>query len=142
MVLEAAMDDCVFCKLVSGALPCMKVFEDEHTLAFMDVANDVDGHILVIPKKHAASLLDCDDETLSRLMSTVRRVSLHLVGSCGYQGVNLLNASGECAGQSVPHFHIHLIPRMRNDNIDAWPHFNGAVHDAAELHWRLCMEGE
>ena len=103
------MDDCVFCKLISGDLPCMKVFEDEYTLAFMDVANDVEGHILVIPKKHTVSILDCNDETLSHLMSAVRRVSLHLAENCGYEGVNLLNASGESAGQSVQHFHIHLI---------------------------------
>ena len=81
----------------------------------MDTAGDVDGHILVVPKKHTESILDCDDETLSRLMCTVRRVSLHLVEDCGYRGVNLLNASGESAGQSVPHFHIHLIPRYRDD---------------------------
>ena len=65
MVWEAFMDDCVFCKLISGDLPCMKVFEDEYTLAFMDVANDVEGHILVIPKKHTVSILDCNDETIS-----------------------------------------------------------------------------
>ena len=87
MVWEAFMDDCVFCKLISGDLPCMKVFEDEYTLAFMDVANDVEGHILVIPKKHTVSILDCDDETLSHLMSAVRRVSLHLAENCGYEGV-------------------------------------------------------
>ena len=136
------MDNCIFCKIVSGSLPCMKVFEDKHTLAFMDVANDVDGHILVIPKKHTASILDCDEMTLSRLMSAVRRVALHLTENCGYGGVNLLNASGESAGQSVPHFHIHLIPRRSNDNIDAWPAFKGASRDAGELYRELSMEGE
>ena len=143
MVWEAFMDDCVFCKLISGDLPCMKVFEDEYTLAFMDVANDVEGHILVIPKKHTVSILDCNDETLSHLMSAVRRVSLHLAENCGYEGVNLLNASGESAGQSVQHFHIHLIPRRSNDNIDAWPVFKGASRAAEELFRELSMmEGE
>jgi len=80
----------------------------------MDIAKDVDGHVLVIPKKHCKGILDCDPETLHAVMDTVQRVSLHLTGKCGYDGVNLLNASGESAGQSVPHFHIHVIPRKRN----------------------------
>ena len=123
------MDDCVFCRIVSGEIPSMKIFEDEQTFAFMDIAKDVDGHILVIPKKHYQNILDCDSETLAAVMRTVRTVSVHLTTECGYEGVNLLNASEACAGQSVPHFHIHIIPRKRNDHIDAWPHFDGAKQD-------------
>ena len=123
------MHDCVFCKIISGEIPCMKVYEDEKTLAFMDVAKDVDGHMLVIPRKHCGNILDCDPETLAAVMRTVKAVSMHLTADCGYEGVNLLNASGKCAGQSVPHFHIHIIPRKRNDQIDAWPHFDGAKQD-------------
>ena len=141
-ISEDSMEDCIFCGLISGSLPCMKVFEDEYTLAFMDTSGDVDGHILVVPKKHTESILDCDEETLSRLMRTVRRVSLHLVEDCGYRGVNLLNASGESAGQSVPHFHIHLIPRRSNDGIDAWPRLRGAVRDVRDLFREISMEGE
>ena len=107
----------------------MRIYENEKTLAFMDVAKDVDGHILVIPKKHCKNILDCDTETLTAVMQTVKTVSMHLTAECGYEGVNLLNASEECAGQSVPHFHIHIIPRRRNDQIDAWPHFEGAKQD-------------
>lgn len=75
-------------------------------------------------------------------MITVRKVSLHLVKNCGYEGMNFLNASGESAGQSVPHFRIHLIPRRSNDNIDAWPQFTGAVHDVEDLYGKITMEGE
>ena len=107
----------------------MKIYEDELTLAFMDVAKDVDGHILVIPKKHCRSILDCDQDTLSAVMRTVKTVSAHLTAHCGYEGVNLLNASGESAGQSVPHFHIHIIPRKHDDHIDAWPRFEGAKQE-------------
>ncbi len=119
------MDDCIFCKIIRSD-SMMKVYEDDWTVAFMDVAKDVDGHILVIPKKHVKNILDCDVDTLSRVMNTVKRVSNHLVDKCGYEGVNLLNASDESAGQSVPHFHIHIIPRKINDEIDAWPTFTGA----------------
>ena len=133
------MKDCIFCKIADGSLPSMKVFEDEHTLAFMDTAKDVDGHILVIPKRHAKNILDCDEQELSQLMKTVKKVSLHLVNSCGYNGVNLLNASDESAGQSVPHFHIHIIPRKTGDKINAWPHFDGAVHEIEDVFGKITM---
>ena len=120
------MMNCIFCKIVRGEVPSLKVYEDEHTLVFMDIAGDVDGHMLAIPKKHVKSILDCDAETLDHLMHTVKRVSDHCTQNCGYDGVNLLNASDESAGQSVPHFHIHIIPRKRNDGLDTWPHFDGA----------------
>lgn len=73
--------------------------------------------------------MNCDSETLSAVVQTVKTVSNHLTEKCGYEGVNLLNASDESAGQSVPHFHIHIIPRKRNDGIDAWPKFEGAKED-------------
>lgn len=120
------MSDCVFCKIISGEFQCMKVYEDESTLAFMDTAKDVDGHILAVPKQHFTNILDCDDKALAALMKTVKKISCHLTENCGYDGVNLLNASGTSAGQSVPHFHIHIIPRRKNDGINAWPDFKGA----------------
>ena len=127
------MCDCTFCKIVSGKIPNMNIYEDNLTLAFMDIAKDVDGHILVIPKKHYKSILDCDNEALSAVMQTVKKVSLHLTSKCGYDGINFLNASDESAGQSVPHFHVHIIPRKKNDNIDAWPHFEGAKQDIKSI---------
>ena len=133
------MTDCVFCRIISGDLPGRIVYEDEHTAAFMDTAGDVDGHMLVIPKKHCKNILDCDRETLNAVMDTVRKVSRHLTEKCGYDGVNLLNASGESAGQSVPHFHIHIIPRIQNDQIDAWPVFEGAKEDITDVYNRIRM---
>ena len=72
-------------------------------------------------------------------MSTVQKVSKHLVDDCGYEGVNLLNASGECAGQSVPHLHIHIIPRKRQDGIDAWPKLKGATQSVETVYEKLKM---
>ena len=135
-----SMNDCIFCKIADKTIPSMTVYEDKNTLVFMDTAMDVDGHILVIPRVHAKNILDCDEETLSHLMSTVKKISRHLVNSCGYEGVNLLNASGESAGQSVDHFHIHIVPRKKGDNIDAWPHFNGAEHDTKEMFRKLVIK--
>lgn len=134
------MNDCLFCKIIRGELPSYKIYEDQYTYAFLDIAKDVDGHILVVPKNHSKNILDCDQETLSHLMSAVKRVSNHLVEHCGYQGVNLLNASDESAGQSVPHFHIHVIPRKAGDGIDAWPNFVGSDCDLNNMHEILRME--
>ena len=134
------MSDCIFCKIASGEIQGMRVYEDAETLAFMDLAKDVDGHVLVIPKKHCKNILDCDAETLSAVMNTVKKVSLHLTEKCGYDGVNLLNASDESAGQSMPHFHIHIIPRRKNDGIDAWPSFVGAKEEIADVFGRIRMQ--
>lgn len=132
------MEDCIFCKIISDN-SILKVYEDEWTVAFMDVAKDVDGHILVVPKKHVKNIFDCDEETLEKVMSTVKKVAQHLKEKCGYDGVNLLNASDESAGQSVPHFHIHIIPRKNEDGIDAWPIFNGAKFDIKTIHNKVKM---
>lgn len=128
------MKDCIFCNIIREN-QMMKVYEDDWTVAFMDIAKDVDGHMVAVPKRHVKNILDCDSETLGRLMDCVKMVSNHLVAHCGYDGVNLLNASDESAGQSVPHFHIHIIPRKNNDEIDAWPTFAGAKQDT-ECIWK------
>lgn len=133
------MEECIFCRIAKGGIPSMKIYEDEYTTAFMDIANDVDGHILVIPRTHCKNILDCDEDTLDKLMRTVKRISVHLTDNCGYGGVNLLNAGGECAGQSVGHFHIHIIPRQKGDGIDAWPHFEGAKEKTEDVFKRINM---
>lgn len=125
--------DCIFCKIISEQLPCMKVYEDEYTLVFMDIAGDVDGHMVAIPKRHIGNILDCDIESLNQLMFAVKEVANHCVEKCNYDGVNLLNASDTSAGQSVPHFHIHIIPRKKNDGINAWPKFKGSKEEVSEI---------
>ena len=129
--------DCIFCKIVNGEIPSLKVYEDEHTLIFMDIAKDVDGHMVAIPKKHVKNILDCDYDTLKNLMNSVKKISNNCVDNCSYNGVNLLNASDESAGQSVPHFHIHIIPRKKDDNIDAWPKFDGASGNIEEIYDKI-----
>lgn len=131
---------CVFCQIVNRAIPARVIYEDEHSLVFMDIANDVDGHMVAIPKAHCESILDCPQEVLPHFLNAVQKVACHCVEHCGYSGVNLLNASGKTAGQSVPHFHIHIIPRAEGDNIDAWPHFTGAKNPVETVFQRLRMK--
>ena len=87
------MDDCIFCKIIEGEIPCMKIYEDEYTIVFMDIAKDVDGHMLVVPKKHITNILDADEDTLHHVMDTVKKVANHCVTDCGYEGINILNAN-------------------------------------------------
>ena len=133
------MNRCVFCRIIQGELPSKKVYEDENTLIFMDIAGDVDGHLVAVPKVHCKSLLDCPPKNLRDLMDALQRVSRHLTENCGYDGVNLLHASEESAGQSVPHLHMHLIPRKKDDGIDAWPAFPGSSLPLEEVHRRITM---
>jgi len=130
---------CIFCEIADGSVPKHTIFEDEHTVAFLDIANDVDGHTVVIPKKHVAGILDCDSVTLMRVMDTVKLLSAHYVENCGCEGVNILNASGAAAQQSVPHFHIHIIPRKKDDGVDAWPRFGGARESMEAMQSRLAL---
>jgi len=134
------MNDCIFCKIMKGELPCMKIYEDEHTMAFLDIAKDVDGHILVVPKKHVTNILDADSETLSHVMNTVKKIGVHLTENCGYEGMNILNANNECSGQTVFHLHIHIIPRKRGDNVAGFPKFSGAATPLEEMYERLRMD--
>ncbi len=134
------MEDCIFCRMGQGQQKCMKVYEDEHTLALMDIAGDVDGHMLVIPRQHCTCILDCSDEMLTRVMATVKKVAVHLVNNCGYDGVDLMSANGEAAGQSLAHFHVHIIPRRKNDGLGGrgeWPSFPGKTQEIPALHEKL-----
>ena len=134
------MNDCIFCKILKGELPCMKIYEDERTLSFLDIAKDVDGHILVIPKKHVTNILDADGETLSHVMNTVKKIGVHLTENCGYEGMNILNANNECSGQTVFHLHIHVIPRKHGDGVAGFPKFAGAATPLEEMCERLKMD--
>ena len=129
--------NCIFCKIINNECPSRIVYEDAHTIVFMDIAKDVDGHMVVAPKKHVESLLDCDTETLHHLTDTLQLVSKHCVEHCGFDGVNVLHASGAAADQSVPHFHFHLIPRKKGDGVDAWPNFDGAKREIDEVFQEL-----
>jgi len=109
------MTDCVFCKLRDGQIPSMKVFEDDKTIAFMDINPINSGHCLVITKAHAASLFEAQLEDLQAAIATAQRVALAIRDGLKPDGLNMLQANGPAAFQSVLHFHLHLIPRWTND---------------------------
>ena len=109
------MTDCVFCKIRDGQIPSVKVHEDERTLCFMDIHPLSRGHCLVVTKRHGATLWESEDADLAAAIATARRVALALREALKPEGLNMLQANGPAAFQSVPHFHLHLIPRWMGD---------------------------
>lgn len=109
------MDDCIFCKIVAGKIPSNKVYEDEHTLAFMDIGPIIKGHTLVIPKEHHDPLMDTPPEILQKAIVTAQKVAKAQTIALGADGVNIVQSNGKAAGQEVPHLHFHVIPRFNND---------------------------
>jgi histidine triad (HIT) family protein len=107
--------DCIFCKIIAGELPSTKVDEDERTLAFMDINPASYGHALVIPKTHSHDLLDIDPDDLAVTTQAAQRLAARVKDKLEADGVNLLNCCGAAAWQTVFHFHIHVIPRYRDD---------------------------
>ena len=110
-------DDCVFCKIVAGKIPCFKVYEDERTLAFMDINPATRGHALAIPKEHFPDLFETPDELLAAAAATARKVAGAIQNTLGPDGVNLVQANGPGAAQSVFHLHLHVLPRYAGDNL-------------------------
>ena len=115
------MDNCIFCKIIKGEIPSYKIYEDEFTYAFLDIADDYEAHTLVVPKMHCMNVLDCPADVMAHVMDTVQKICRHYVENCGYDGVNLANCSGAEAQQSVFHFHMHIIPRKHADGVDMFP---------------------
>jgi histidine triad (HIT) family protein len=107
--------DCIFCKIIAGDLPAYKLYEDERTLAFLDLFPGCEGHCLVIPKAHAVGFLDLAAEDREAVMATAHRVSEALVEELGSDGFNLHQSNGSAAGQVIFHFHLHILPRMAGD---------------------------
>ncbi len=107
--------DCLFCKIVAGEIPSERVDEDERTVAFMDINPATRGHALVIPRAHAANLLQIEPEDLAATALAAQRLAGRAVEAFGADGVNLLNSCGPAAWQTVFHFHIHVIPRYEGD---------------------------
>jgi histidine triad (HIT) family protein len=131
---DANPDSCVFCAIVAGRAPAIEVYEDEHTMAFMDINPATRGHVLVIPKRHARDLLDVSEEDLQHVMRTVQCMARAVDQALQPDGVNLIQANRIAAFQSVYHFHVHVIPRWLGDGIaPPWRHAPGDPEVLREL---------
>ena len=122
------MEKDVFCKIVDGEIPCYKLFEDEDVLAFLDISQVTKGHALVIPKKHYDTFLSTPEKLMHKVMDVAQRIGQISIQFLGAKGVNILTNCYEVAGQTVKHFHVHVIPRYES-------------HDGFELEMKANDQG-
>ena len=108
-------EDCIFCKIVAGELPAHRVYEDERTIAFMDIAPGTRGHLLVIPRTHATDITVIDSEDLAAVARSAQVMARRVKERLGADGVNIINSCGAAAWQTVFHLHFHVIPRYVGD---------------------------
>jgi histidine triad (HIT) family protein len=116
------MSDCVFCRIVAGSIPATRVHEDEHTLAFMDIGQVNPGHVLIALKAHAENVFALDDAQAAAVFRAAARVARGIRDAFQPQGLSVYQANGKSAGQTVFHFHLHLVPRHEGDGMAlTWP---------------------
>ncbi len=109
--------DCIFCKIINGELPSQRVYEDDHTIAFMDIAPGTRGHLLVIPRNHAKDITEIDPDDLAAVARTAQVMARRVTERLDADGVNIINSCGAAAWQTVFHLHFHVIPRYAGDQL-------------------------
>ena len=112
-----ADSDCLFCKIIAGEIPCFKLFENDDTLAFMDINPANEGHALVIPKEHARDVYAVSDAAITATVKTAKKIAAAIDKTLNPDGLNLLQCNGPAAAQSVFHFHMHVLPRREGDEL-------------------------
>ena len=115
------MEDCIFCKIIKGEIPCFKIYEDTDVLVFLDIKPFTKGHCLVIPKHHAENIFDIPENDLQKVSGVAKKISQKIKDVLGADGIRLSQSNGTAAGQDVMHFHLHIIPRYENDGLGMNP---------------------
>ncbi len=128
------MSDCIFCKIINGEIPCAKVFENEHVLAFLDISQVTKGHTLVIPKVHKTNIYEMTPDVSREFFEAVPKIAQAIKDEYEPIGLNLLNNNGEKAGQSVFHYHMHIIPATAKET-DSEP---SGKHMRTTIHRKTC----
>lgn len=129
-------DDCVFCKIIRGEIPSSQIYEDEDFKAILDINPASKGHALILPKRHYANVYEMPEDLVAKAMVLAKRLATHMTEKLGCDGFNLLQNNGEVAGQTVFHFHMHLIPRYQgadNKNLLTWNHLSYQDGEAQQL---------
>ncbi|MBW2027898.1 MAG: HIT family protein [Deltaproteobacteria bacterium] len=134
------MEDCIFCKIVKGDLPCFKVYEDEKVLAFEDINPVSQGHTLIIPKRHAENLWEVPEDDLAAIHAASKRVIAAMRKALDPVGVALLQLNGRGVNQVVMHYHLHLMPRSRDEPplpVTSWELKEGDMDSIREVSKRI-----
>ena len=111
------MEDCIFCKIANGEIPSATLYEDEDFRVILDLGPASKGHALILPKVHSANIYELPDETAGKVMILAKHMASKLTEALGCDGFNIVQNNGEIAGQTVFHFHMHLIPRYKGDKV-------------------------
>lgn len=111
------MVDCIFCKIANGEIPSATLYEDEEFCVILDLGPASKGHALILPKTHAANIYELSDETAGKAMILAKHMASKMTDALGCEGFNIVQNNGEIAGQTVFHFHMHLIPRYKGDKV-------------------------
>ena len=110
-------DNCIFCKIANGEIPSATLYEDEDFRVILDISPAAKGHALILPKEHYADLYELEDETASKVLVLAKKMITKMTEVLGCDGYNIVQNNNEAAGQTVFHFHIHLIPRYEGDKV-------------------------
>jgi histidine triad (HIT) family protein len=130
----------IFEKLLSGALPCAKVYEDEHVFAFMDAGQINPGHVIIASRAPYETLMDADEPTAAALMVTARRIARVVEREFKAAGITILQANRVAGFQTVPHLHLHVLPRHANDGVElTWPRKNPSIDELRALAARIAL---
>lgn len=111
------MENCIFCKIANGEIPAATLYEDENFRVILDLGPASKGHALILPKTHAANIYELSDELAGKAMILAKKMAFRLTDALKCDGFNIVQNNGEVAGQTVFHFHMHLIPRYKGDNV-------------------------
>ena len=127
------MSDCIFCKIAQGEIPSKTIYEDEKFRVILDLAPVTKGHALILPKKHAINLFELSDETAAEAIVLAKKIAGKMREKLKCDGLNLLQNNGETAGQTIHHFHIHVIPRYEGDGQELGWVPNEATQEEIEM---------
>lgn len=136
-------ENCIFCKIMEGAIPSRTIYEDEDFKVILDASPASRGHALILPKEHCANIYEISEELLAKAAKLAKKLSAHMKEVLQCDGLNLLQNNGEVAGQTVFHFHMHLIPRyegMKNDDLLNWTHEQFSDQEQDEICQKLKLD--
>lgn len=135
------MDNCIFCKIINGEIPSATIYENDEFKVILDRFPGNIGHALILPKKHYVNIFEIDEETAGRLFKLAVKVAKHIKETLNIEALNIVQNNGELAGQTVNHFHLHLIPRYTDDKVSVkWEQLELTDEQIAEVQKKLNMQ--
>lgn len=135
------MADCIFCKIANGEIPSKTIYEDDRFRAILDLGPATKGHALILPKQHAANLYELPEETAAEVMKLAKKLAIQMKEKLHTDGLNVVQNNGEVAGQTVMHYHLHLIPRYIDDAQHiSWTPGNPSQEELEEIRKQICEQ--